>query len=364
MLQNATQTGIKRPSIDLKLPANKKQRGTQSPALSAAGAPQQPQQPQQQQQQQQQQKASPQNQFQQGSPAVASTLSMGTPQQPIVDLTHPASTEMNHVSEPMMHNTPQVGMTFSQRQAQNQMVYQAAIASGLSPAIVSLLPPRALQCSWLLQQASQNRIQLTESQQQQIRAMLNERVEAVKQQLARQEQARRQSAPEETSQQASQMMQLLQQQQQLQSVSPQVQQQQPFVPLKQTPRALRAGMGPDDKVLNPMLYINDVLKDVATILASDEEHHEPEETYEVVREGRGALLFEPFMLKFSHEDEEELMEKERQMESMIKEEDVADKWYEIGMETGVSSMVEIMPGFHWNADEDQTMPTELMNINV
>ncbi|KAG1078504.1 hypothetical protein G6F42_024230 [Rhizopus arrhizus] len=360
----------------------------------------------------------------------------------MVDLTHTASPQQQQHIEEQQHQQQQMnagvqeqmgnsaaaitaasqaGMSLSQRQAQSQMIYQAAIAGGLSPAIVNLLPPRALQCSWLLQQSAQNRIVLTPSQQEQIRAMLNERVEAAKQQLARQEQAqqqqqqqqlqqqqqqqqqqalnRRQSSgvsgnaidltgdnnnvkseeiKQDTSQQAAQMMHLLQQQQQMQSQAlllqqqqqqqqhqqqqQQQQQQQPILQTKLTPTqsprpittvpgsaatilattpnattntpmaALRPGMGPDDKVVNTMMYATDVLKSVAAILASADQPKDTDQPLKVVQDGpRSTLLFEPYPIKTdSDEDDDEDYYIEKKDKPVIDKQDIKNTWYEVG----------------------------------
>lgn len=476
-LQNLDEAGVKRPSIDLKLPANKKQKVNQSPALLNAGTPQQqarngspiqqnrsqegnnfhvpspipnagtpipindtiqPSSPQQQLYLQQQQKqpqlqhAQMQNQVvdltsPQSRPRQLLGLSpqqvqvpqqqgqtpqqivqqpqtpqlMQTSQQTQMQTPQPQVQSQMQTPQPQMQTPQQLMQTpqqiqalqqmqaaqhgqtpvqgqqaTPQQQAQNQMIYQAAIASGLPPAIVSLLPARALQCSWLLQQAAQNRISLTPQQQQQIRAMLNERVEAAKQQLALREQAQPptqvqpkpsnmidftadaiKTEPVETKpvnpiQQATQMMHLLQQQQQPSPL------QQPVVQTKLTPTiqsprpiptaTLRPGMGPDDKVVNAMMYATDVLKDVARILTPTDQQEEPVCELKAVTEGnRSTLLFEPYIIKYDSEDEEELVEEK----ILLTEQDVYNTWYEVGMDTGVPSLTDIMPGFDWSKEK-------------
>lgn len=362
--------GIKRGSIDLKLPANKKLKNNQSPALSNVSTP--PQQLPLQQQTPQQQPQLPQQPLQQQN----SPLRTGTSAAQAVDLTSPPST---------------------QQQTQTQMVYQAAIASGLPPAIVNLLPPRALQCSWLLQQASQNRLNLTPQQLQQIRAMLNERVEAAKQQLAQQGQSvtiQQAATPPQVQQQpqASSPLVAMVQQQQASPRQPQVQQQQqqvptpvvqqqapvqaqqqqqpvpvqqqihpPAVQAKMSPIAiqspakatptmtpLRPGMGPDDKVVNTMMYANDVLKDVASILSAADKPKEPGcELKKVLENNRSALLFEPFPVKLDSSDDEEDIEAEVKKVEVEPAVDVSRTWYEVGMDTDVPRMSDIMSGFHW-----------------
>jgi hypothetical protein len=267
------------------------------------------------------------------------------------------------------------------------MIYQAAIDSGLSPQIVNLLPARALQCSWLLKQFSEGRISLTDQQQQQIRAMLNERVEAARQQLSKQAidtqgasapmqqphanmssnvqtidltgpDTEQMSVKQESSQemaenvaidQAAQMMHLLQQQQQQQQQQHLLQQQQQQQQQQQTQQthqqqalhqqqaqhgvaqpspiarpsmvALRPGMGPDDKVVNTMMYANDVLKDVASILANVKQETEDEERtpLDILTGG----------------------------EKRISKDDMRSSWYEVGMDYDVPSITDVLPGFSW-----------------
>ncbi|KAL0576094.1 hypothetical protein ABG067_008968, partial [Albugo candida] len=50
----------------------------------------------------------------------------------------------------------------------------------------------------------------------------------------------------------------------------------PTVSPRPTMAALRPGMGPDDKVVNTKMYANDVLKDIAAILAAADEEKEEE----------------------------------------------------------------------------------------
>ena len=78
------------------------------------------------------------------------------------------------------------GMPLSQHQAQQQTFYVAAISNGIPPQIANLLPPRALQCSWVLHQAAQNKMVLAPAQQQQFQSALNEYIEQARQQLGHQ----------------------------------------------------------------------------------------------------------------------------------------------------------------------------------
>ena len=365
------QIGIKRGSIDLKLPPNKKQK--------AAGS---------------------------------------TPQQTTIDLTQtppppqhaePANSETIVNSNTSIANANPGGMTASQRQTQSQMIYQAAISSGIPPQIVKLLPPRALQCSWLLQQAAQNRINVTPQQQQQIRNMLNERVEAAKQQLARQameaQQQQQSQAPppvstatmatpsppmvkaqtktpdtvlqqqspvvkaepdyknNESLQQAAQMMHLLQQQQQQQQQqrqqprqptvaasqpSPVVQRPQPPQPLpaqvlplkatvpspKPTPgAALKLAVQSLDSKTPKLL---DIQKEVERLFSRPDQPKTIKNEACLQPEG-------PLNTTISKVDEKDVQEKKAPTE-----EDVLNSWYEVGLETGVPEVYEIMPGFSFD----------------
>ncbi|KAI8375723.1 hypothetical protein EDC96DRAFT_496321 [Choanephora cucurbitarum] len=89
---------------------------------------------------------------------------------------------MNHTSGVPVKG----GMPLSQHQAQQQTFYVAAISNGIPPQIANLLPPRALQCSWVLHQAAQNKMVLAPAQQQQFQSALNEYIEQARQQLAHQ----------------------------------------------------------------------------------------------------------------------------------------------------------------------------------
>jgi hypothetical protein len=115
----------------------------------------------------------------------------------------------------------------------------------------------------------------------------------------------------------------------------------PTVSPRPTMAALRPGMGPDDKVVNTKMYANDVLKDIAAILAAaDEEEKEEKHVLQYIPEStRSTLLFEPY----TFEDDEEAEEEEEPTKM-----DVANTWYEVGMETGVPGLSEIMPGFFWD----------------
>ncbi|ORE06126.1 hypothetical protein BCV72DRAFT_127959 [Rhizopus microsporus var. microsporus] len=134
---------MKRNSIDLKLPPSKKQRGakssTSSPVMNrkndSAPSLVQSQLPNSQNQMQQQHQQ----------------------QQPIIPTGIP-------VKE---------GMPLNQHEMQLQAFYMAAVEAGIPKDIINLLPPKALQCNWLLQQAAQGRIPLLPQQQQQIQYTLD-----------------------------------------------------------------------------------------------------------------------------------------------------------------------------------------------
>lgn len=142
---------MKRNSIDLKLPPSKKQRGTKSSTSSPVmnrkndSAPSlvQSQLPNSQNQMQQQQHQQ---------------------QQPIIPTGIP-------VKE---------GMPLNQHEMQLQAFYMAAVEAGIPKDIINLLPPKALQRNWLLQQAAQGRIPLLPQQQQQIQYTLDAYIDNAK----------------------------------------------------------------------------------------------------------------------------------------------------------------------------------------
>lgn len=142
---------MKRNSIDLKLPPSKKQRGakssTSSPVMNrkndSAPSLVQSQLPNSQNQMQQQQHQQ---------------------QQPIIPTGIP-------VKE---------GMPLNQHEMQLQAFYMAAVEAGIPKDIINLLPPKALQRNWLLQQAAQGRIPLLPQQQQQIQYTLDAYIDNAK----------------------------------------------------------------------------------------------------------------------------------------------------------------------------------------
>ncbi|KAI9004895.1 hypothetical protein CLU79DRAFT_782102 [Phycomyces nitens] len=383
-----------------------------------------------------------------GSPASQTTDPTKTPQQQNIQ-PQQVQLQMNHQSptnmaEGMASNAAaaaaagaQMGMAANQRQAQSAMVYQAAISSGISPQIVSLLPPRALQCSWLLQQSAQGKIALTPGQQQQIRILLNDRIEVVKAQLAKQASEGSSPQPQMPQQQIQQIPQLEVQQPEVQQIQPQQvetqikhEMQQPLslstisavnpsytaeqndnrvkapldvlqakinseMPIEtvqqyatnmssftQTqpkyaqmanstttnvstmamkPSAiLRPGMGPDEIISNTMLFTNDVLKDVASILdRSASEVRLERHQLEVVRDGKHCTLaFDNISsaLKEGYKDETfgtaELSPLFRRdtTPGLIREDDPSTSWYDVGMDVDIPGPYQIMEGFDWRED--------------
>jgi hypothetical protein len=401
-----------------------------------------------------------------------------TPQHTAVDLTQTTPQQAHAAPEPVTNEAPNnSGMTMNQRQAQSQMIHQAALASGLPLQIVNLLPPRALQCCWILQQAAQNRMNLTPQQQQYIRQTLNERVEAAKQQLAKQAaekqqaqaqpqlqsqaqpqpqpqaqaqaqaqaqtqtqtqtqaqlqsqtqsqtQSQGQSQPQnvvqvnsssssptitatdtqqqlvksevatledhknnnESSQQATQMMHLLQQQQKQQVLMQQAKRQTPqkrslvstqqpvpqilptqpiSTPIQPTPQLTppqqvkqQVQTPPQQKITvpsprptpgialkmavmgdqSPMLYVNDIQKEVDLLFSRPDQQPQPQKSFLLQPDGpRNTLLFEPYPM-------DDLVMEERR--GLI-EDEIADTWYEVGMETGVPEMHDIFAGFSFD----------------
>lgn len=143
--------GLKHGSIDLKLPAAKRQKGADSPATSSQPQPQTQQQP---------------------SPATKSQTS---------------PTAAPGVSAPQgeqLDTTAQGDAANGGRPANTQVIIQAAIAAGYPPQVVVKLPQKALQANWVLQKAAQGKANIKPQQQQQIQAMLNDMVNQVKQQIA------------------------------------------------------------------------------------------------------------------------------------------------------------------------------------
>ncbi|KAF1804266.1 hypothetical protein FB192DRAFT_1372013 [Mucor lusitanicus] len=124
--------------------------------------------------------------------------------------------------------------------------------------------------------------------------------------------------------------------------------------------ALRPGMGPDDKVVNTTMYATDVLKSVAAILASADQPKDSDQQLTVVKDGpRSALLFEPYPIKMDSEeddedDEEEDVSIEEKGKMVISKQEIKDTWYQVGMDTDVPQLSEIMTGFHWQ-DDSQTL---------
>ena len=115
---------------------------------------------------------------------------------------------------------------------------------------------------------------------------------------------------------------------------------------------MRPGMGPDDKISNTMMYVNDVLKDVAAILAVSDQTQEPEPSMQVVKEERShtALLFEPYTLELESEENDIMIENDVKKET-LDEKEVLNSWYEVGMDTSVLRLNEIMTGFCWNDND-------------
>jgi hypothetical protein len=141
--------GLKHGSIDLKLPAAKRQKGADSPATSSQPQPQQ-----------------------QPSPATKSQASPTA----APGVTAPQGEQLD--------TTAQGDAANGGRPANTQVIIQAAIAAGYPPQVVVKLPQKALQANWVLQKAAQGKANIKPQQQQQIQAMLNDMVNQVKQQIA------------------------------------------------------------------------------------------------------------------------------------------------------------------------------------
>lgn len=200
--------GIKRKSLDLKLPAGKKQRGTRSSAAS-----QSPTLSRKNQKLLDKEKSGP---TPASAPSSSTLVQQKTPQN-TTDMSSasnsPAMMNSTNITQSInqalatgqgnMDNSNNVnfspnhagnnggipvkgGMPLSQHQAQSQAFYMAAVSNGIPPQIVNLLPHKALQCNWLLQQAAQNKMTLSSNQQQQIQSLLSDHIELAKHQLTHQ----------------------------------------------------------------------------------------------------------------------------------------------------------------------------------
>lgn len=119
----------------------------------------------------------------------------------------------------------------------------------------------------------------------------------------------------------------------------------------------RPGMNAENKVVNTMMYANDVLKDVASILAQKTPDDAPEKiALDVMREGTHcAYAFDASPFKEGYKDETFSLALDRGSlgkNEIIKHNEPADPstdWYEPGMmDPGIIGMNEIMRGFEWD----------------
>ncbi|KAI9249496.1 hypothetical protein BDA99DRAFT_523964 [Phascolomyces articulosus] len=205
---NANMGGIKRGSIDLKLPPNKKQRGGQTPV-------------DQKQSPVQGQRSTVSTSEQDNEPIVVSDSPVIKQQQPPAPVT--TATPLGTLPQEMMPGTPSstasttlVG-TPGPGQRPTQVpnvqlpnVHETARQQGIEQEVIDRLPLKALHCTFILQQVQEKKIVLSPNQYQQIRTLLNERVEAVKKQIALEKQGLATSSPADVNQQ----QQVQQQQQQ------------------------------------------------------------------------------------------------------------------------------------------------------
>lgn len=440
--------GMKRGSIDLKLPPSKKRATAQkpSPTLSRQGQQTPPQQQQQ---------------------PHAGKMDTGSP----ADQGKPPGQASNASTPEILGSTPMVNAGVP-----NGAILKAqktALARGIPEEIVALLPPKALHCTVILQQAEQKEINLTSAQLSQIEALLNERIAAAKKQLEQQRSQQQQQQQAQKQQPPSQQPPQPQQQPQQQApvvdlsggtppqqqppsaslprsspavahtpasfqqaatppmarpasvASPasdvahtpqQLQQQQhqqqnafqrsvPSSTLSHatisTPVAsaiaataatmgptpttaattpaslaasasvqpsmttLRPGMGPDDKVVNPMAFTNDILKDIASLMnVVPTEDENSTVQMRVVPDGTMAMAYEPMMpyasaLKEGYKDETFSTALEAtpiEEPTTTDEEDViGSAWYELGMDQEVLGIGHIMSGFEF--DENNCIKT-------
>ncbi|KAI7862544.1 hypothetical protein BDF14DRAFT_1854401 [Spinellus fusiger] len=131
-------------------------------------------------------------------------------------------------------------------------------------------------------------------------------------------------------------------------------------PLTIQSSVLRPGMGPGDVITNTMLYANDVLKDVSAILeraplGSDHERQQ----LEVVRDGKHCTLAFATIssaLKEGYKDEtfgtadnSPFLNRDT-TPGLIREEEAHNAWYEVGMDTDLLGVSDIMEGFSWGED--------------
>lgn len=119
----------------------------------------------------------------------------------------------------------------------------------------------------------------------------------------------------------------------------------------------RPGMNAENKVVNTMMYANDVLKDVASILAQKTPDDAPEKiALDVMREGpHCAYAFDASPFKEGYKDETFSLALDRGSlgkNEITKDNEPADPstdWYEPGMmDPGIIGMNEIMRGFEWD----------------
>ncbi|KAI9320713.1 hypothetical protein BX666DRAFT_1910543 [Dichotomocladium elegans] len=117
----------------------------------------------------------------------------------------------------------------------------------------------------------------------------------------------------------------------------------------------RPGMNPDNKVVNTMMYANDVLKDVGAILSQKHSEEAFERIpVEIVRGGPNCAFAYESALKEGYKDETfSIALESRGFRNEISESsDSSDSqidWYEPGMaDPGIAGMNEIMRGFEWD----------------
>lgn len=387
--------GIKRASIDLKLPPSKKQR---------AAANQQQQTPQQQSQE----------------AAVSSPATSSSPATMLQSGQAPPAA-MNSGPIPMNNVSP-------------QELQQAALARGFPPELLRVLPDQALQCNWVLAQAEKKTLSLNPQSIDYLRKMLDMQVNAARRQLEQQQQ--NVTTTTESSQQQTPVP--PPQQQRTPSVTsirsspamtpaaastPATNVATPVVPpassstpsmaaasrpattpmttpatiaattctptttVATTPTTLtttptttaaavstpmmaatpisrpqlsttsqqRPGMNAENKVVNTMMYANDVLKDVASILAQKTPDDAPEKiALNVMREGTHcAYAMDASPFKEGYKDETFSLALDRGLlgknEMKDNEPDPSTDWYEPGMmDPGIIGMNEIMRGFEWD----------------
>ncbi|KAI9256723.1 hypothetical protein BY458DRAFT_492547 [Sporodiniella umbellata] len=183
LMNSSEKKNMKRASIDLQLPVNKKQKMTSSKIPSSLDTTQMPQQP-----------LAVQNTLLKSSPLSPMPCTLGkkrgsvdysTAKQKLNTSNGPAKVSSQPSTAADLTQTharnesaeaPISDAIVAQRQAQALLLRQSAVSSGIPLEIVNILPPYALQCCWVLQQNAQNQIPLTSSQRQQLHDSLNEKI--------------------------------------------------------------------------------------------------------------------------------------------------------------------------------------------